>query len=407
MKAKLKISSACCFQILFFTLFSALSFQLSGLIFCHAWAESKALKMPRAVQKTVYDAQQAIKRQEYKKAEEYLKKYIKKHPQKKHYMVEFVLGNTLALMGKEKEALAHYQRSADLYPEYNFIWQNMGKIHFDLKQYEQAGDCFLKAYEIAEEKDPQRLYNAAVSYIMAGKGEKALPHLEYLASWSKKAPKIEWLEALVRVCIDLELEKKAFETIHVLLDRDENNPRWWKLLSQFYLRQNDYKKALAALTIHSYLIPEKKDDVMLLGDLASVAGAPLIAAKYYETALHGSNMPVCYKKLASAYIAAHRPAKALEALERGLKKNRNAKLGFMMGQVLYGEERFDNAYDAFAQSAGLDPKNGRAYLLMGYCALYMDKNDAAKTAFQKAERFPKQRKAAKKALRHICLISTN
>ena len=62
---------------------------------------------------------------------------------------------------------------------------------------------------------------------------------------------------------------------------------------------------------------------------------------------------------------------------------------------------FDKAYNAFNQSARIDPKSGRAYLMMGYCALQMDKKEAVRTAFQRASRFPEQKKMAKKLLEQL------
>ncbi|MBW2119506.1 MAG: tetratricopeptide repeat protein [Deltaproteobacteria bacterium] len=378
-----------------------LALSIMFLLCCPAWAETEAPKLTPAVRKTVYDAQQAMEKKEFLKAEKCLKKYVRKYPQKPHYLVEFTLGNALALMGKEREALSHYKASVDLYPDYAPIWQNMGKICFDLKQYEKAGDCLLKAYETGKKKDPSALYNVAVSYIMAGKEKKALPHLLYLSSGRAGLPKIEWLEAMLKVYMDLQLKEKAFELINRLIDKSGNDPRWWKMLAQFHLQQNDYKKALAALTIHSYLTPINKKNIMLLGDLASAVGVPLKAGEYYEKALNLSNSPANYEKLASAYIAAHKPAKAIQVLNMALKKKPASGLWFMMGQVLYQEENFDKAYNAFDQSARLDPGNGRAYLMMGYCALQTDRKDTARSAFQKASRFSKQRKMAKELLKQV------
>ena len=144
---------------------------------------------------------------------------------------------------------------------------------------------------------------------------------------------------------------------------------------------------------------------MLLGDLYNAVGVPLSAAAYYEKALTSGNNPAIYDKLASAYIGAHRPAKAIEVLDRALEKKPTSKLWFMMGQVLYEEEEFDKAYNAFNQSARIDPKNGRAYLMMGYCALQMDKKETARSAFQKATRFPRQRKIAKELLKQVASLS--
>lgn len=134
-------------------LLSVLAFQLSGLFFYPAWAETKAPELTYRIQKVVYTAQQAMEKKEYLKAEQCLWKYFKKHPQKPHYLVQFTMGNVLTLMGKEKEALSYYETSADLYPEYAPTWQNMGKIYFDIKQYEKAGDCLLKTYELVEKKN--------------------------------------------------------------------------------------------------------------------------------------------------------------------------------------------------------------------------------------------------------------
>ncbi len=388
--------SASCF------IFLAFSFDLSASL-CPAWAETGAPKLTPAVQKVVYEAQQLMEKKDYLKAEECLKEYIQEYPQKPHYLVEFTLGNVLALTGKNTEALSHYKTSAHLYPEYAPTWQNMGKVCFDLKRYEQAGDYLLKAYQMDKKSDLSSLYNVAVTYIMAKKERKALPHLEYLSSGDAGIPKTEWLEALLKVCMDLQLKEKAFQVIHRLLEKNGSDPRWWKILAQFHLQQSDYKAAVAALTVHSYLTCLKKQDIMFLGDLYNAVGVPLKAAAYYEEALNSinNNNPAIFEKLASAYIAAHRTAKAIEVLDRALEKKPTSGLWFMMGQVLYEQGNFDKAYNAFNQSARLNCKNGRAYLMMGYCALQMDKKEAARTAFQKATRFPKQRKVAKELLKQV------
>ena len=386
-------------------LLSAFSFQLIALLSFPAWAEAEAPKLTPAVQKAVYTAQQAMEKKDYLKAEECLKKFIKKNPKKSHYLVEFTLANALAVAGKDRDALPHYRAAANLYPGFAAAWQNMGKIYFDLKQYDEAGNCLLKAYELNEKKEHSLLYYAAVSYIMAKKERKALPHLERLVSGEIGAPKTEWLEALLKVCMDLQLKEKAFEVIHRLLEKNGNDPRWWKILAQFHLQESDYKPAVAALTVHSYLTFLKKQDIMLLGDLYNAVGVPLSAAAYYEKALTSGNNPAVYEKLASAYIGAHRPAKAIEVLDKALEKKPTSGLWFMMGHVLYEEENFDKAYNAFDQSARLNSKNGRAYLMMGYCALQMDKKETARSAFQKATRFPRQRKIAKELLKQVALLS--
>lgn len=354
-----------------YLLLSALSFQILAAIFCQARAESEAPRLTPVVQKVVYEARQLMEKKEYLKAKEYLENFIEENPQQRHYLVEFTLGNVLAMTGKNKEALLHYRDAVNLYPAFAAAWQNMGKLYFDLKQYDEAGDCFLQGHELNAEKDPDLLYYAAISYIMG------------------------------------ENEKKAFNMVQGLLNKNQNDPRWWKLLAKFHLEQNDYKNGLVALTVQSYLTAPDLQDYMLLADLSSAVGVPSKAAEYYQKALILENSPVNYEKLASAYIAAHKPRKAQEVLSRALEKKPTSKLWFMMGQVLYEDEEFDKAYKAFNQSVQADPKGGEAHLMMGYCALQMDRNDAARTAFQKAARFPKACEAAQQWLKQIASLARN
>ena len=389
-------------------LLSAFSFQLIALFSSPVWAESEAPKLTPGVQKVVYTAQQAMKEKNYDKAVQILEDFIKKCPKRNHYLVEFTLGNALSLSGKDQEALSHYQLAGKMYPECSYAWQNMGRIYFGQKRYGKAGDCLLKAHNVAQIRETSNLYYAAISYILAEEHNKALPHLRYLVSGEAGSPKIEWLEAFLQVCMELHMKDETFRAVNLLLDKNGDNPRWWKFLAHLYLLQNDYKKSVAALTIRSYLDPSiNRKDITLLGDLNNAIGVPAKAAQYYEQAanLKDDTKPSDYEKLASAYLAAHRPVKAREALKRALKKTQTFKLWFMLGQTLYEEEKRIDAYQAFSKAARLDHKDGKAHLMMGYCALQMGKTIMARKAFQKATRFPKQRKTAKEILKQIDLLS--
>ena len=367
-------------------------------------AKAEDQKLPWQVQEAVYKAQQAIIKKDYINAEKILKKFIEKR-KKSHYLIEFTLGNLLAQTDRKREALYHYKESTNLYPDYSDAWQNMGTTYFDLKQYEKAGNCFLRAYEINKKRHknkPDVLYYAAISYIMAKKERKALPHLQHLVSGKLGPPKTEWLQALLKVYIDLKLEERAFNIAYTLIDKEGDNPRWWKILAQLYLQKGDYKNAVAAFTIYSYLTPLNQEETMLLADLYYAIGLPLVAAKYYERAVtFKGDRPSYYEKLASAYIAAHRPDKAKDALNRALNIKPTSQLWFMIAQILYEREKFKEAYEALRKSTKLNPKKAEAWLLMGYCALHMDKKDLAREALKKASKFPKQKKMAKELLKQI------
>jgi tetratricopeptide (TPR) repeat protein len=360
-------------------------------------------EVSREVYEIVNKAQQMMKDEHYDKAEQILKHFIKTYPQKCHYLTEFTLANALSLSGKDNEALMHYRSTVALCPEFSYAWQNMGKIYFDIKQYIQAGDCILKGYEISETRDYSLLYFAAVSYCLAQEYKKALPHLTCLVSGEAGSPRVEWLEAFLQVCMELHLKDEAFRVVNLLLDKDGGNPRWWKILAQFHLQDNNYKEGVAALTIYSYLSPLKKDELLLLGNLSSTIGLPLKASHYYEQfiSMHEDVQPADYERLASAYLAGHRPAKAEDTLRWALKETPTFGLWSMLGYVFYEEEKFDEAYRAFEQASHINRKDGKIHLMMGYCALQSDEKEKARTAFQEAARYSKQKKQAKKMLKQL------
>ena len=359
------------------------------------------LKLPPEVHRALYKAQQLMNKKEYLKTTEELKKFIHKYPKKNHYLIEFTLGNALTMCGKKKEVVTHYLAALDLKPDYNPAWMNLGKIYYDLKEYQKAGNALIKGYETGEKKEPGTLFNACSAFLMADKKENAIPYLKVLVSGKLGSPKQEWVQSLLMVYIDLKLTKKAEQMLERLVDRYRDNPLWWRLSYQFYANQNDYEKAITSLIIYSYLTPLKRDEIILLGDLLGVIGLPLEAAGYYEKALKSNGKPEEYEKLISFLLAAHKLEKARKALNQALKKNPTAKLWALLGQINYKQEKYEDALQAFSQSAHLDPDNGEYPLMMGYCALQLEKKDKAMLALKKASQFPRQHKIARELLKQV------
>ena len=367
----------------------------------HSHEKDEGLKLPAAVHRVLYRAQQLTSKQDYVKGAEALKKFIHEHPGKNHYLIEFALGNALAMAERKKEAVTHYRAALELKPDYSPAWMNLGKTYYDLKQYELAGHALVKGYETSEEKEPGTLFNACSALLLADQKEKAMPYLEILVSGTLGPPEYEWVQSLLMLYIDLKLTEKAEQMLKRLVDKDADNPLWWRLTYQFYANQNDYQKAATYLIIYNYLEPLKRDEILLLGNLFAAIGIPLQAARYYEQALESGGKPEEYERLISFLVAGHRLEKARETTKRALKKSPTAKLWSLLGQIYYKQERHDDAFEAFSQSARLDPENGEYWLMMGYCAIQLEDKDKAFSALKKASQFPRQRKIAKELLEEV------
>jgi len=131
--------------------------------------------------------------------------------------------------------------------------------------------------------------------------------------------------------------------------------------------------------------------------LYAVIGVPLKAAAYYERAYSADTEPVPaeYKKLASAWLAAHEPEAARATLQTALAAHPTTVLWALQGDVEYIARDFTAALSAFSNSTELDPEFGRGYLMMGYCALELGETEAARRHLSRAAEFPDQAAAAR------------
>jgi tetratricopeptide (TPR) repeat protein len=372
-----------------------------------AVAETKPDKLTTDEQRVLYGAQEAVKIKDYATAEKLLSSFIKQQSGTVHYRVEFALGNTLAMAGKTEAALHHYRAATDLYPADAAVWQNMGKVCYELEKYKSAGNSLVRAYELMTPKSPRLSYQAAVAYMLAGKSKIARPLLERLVSGDKAVSKPVWVEALLKVYLDLGHKKKALKLVRGLLKKEGDQPKLWRILTRLYADRGDYKNAAAALSVYSSLTSVSQKEIKLLGDLYQMAHVPLKAARQYEKIIaKGGTKPVDYEKTASAYMAAHYTEKAMGVLTRGLNHQPTSTMWQMLGSIHYEKEAYQKAYEAFKKCAQIDLKNAVAHLMMGYCALQLDKMPTAKDAFIQATRFPGQRKEAERMLQEINRLQT-
>ncbi len=353
--------------------------------------------------RVLYEAQQLIDRKEYEKAGRILEKFIEEYPKQDHCFVEFTLANAFYFTGNKEGSLAHYRTAVRLDPAFGPAWVNLGQVAYDLKQYGLAAQALAEGFARAEaeEKNPDLLYYAAVAHILDGHPERASPILEALVSGRHGDPAREWFQALLNTYLDLNQEKKAENLIEQMMQRYGDQPETWKLFYQFEVNRQNYKTAAVALTVYSYLRPLSREEAALLADLYAAIKVPLLACAYYEEAFASGASPEEYERLASAYLSAHRTGQARRVLTGALKSEPTPNLWSLVGDLDYMEEDYEGAYYAFEESARLDPKEGRAYLMMGYCALQSHKKKQAAEALQKAKAFPKQRKLATRLLEGI------
>lgn len=353
--------------------------------------------------RVLQEAHRAIDRKEYEKAVRILERFIEKYPKQNHFLVEFTLANALYYAGDKEQSLARYRAAVEMNPEYGPAWVNLGQVAYDLERYGLAADALAKGFARTEkeQRNPDLLYYAAVAHILDENREKALPILEALVSGKYGEPDKEWYQALLNVYLNLNRLERAEGLLRQIMARYGSDPETWRLAYQLQVNRMNYKTAAVALTIYSYLKPLTRDEAILLGDLYAAIHVPLLASAHYERAFAAGASPEEYERLAAAYVSAHRPGEARQVLSEALEKSPSASLWSLVGDLNYMEEDYEGALFAFEESARLDPQEGRAYLMMGYCALEAGRKDQAHQALEKAEGFPGQRQPARQLLRSL------
>ncbi len=212
-----------------------------------------------------------------------------------HYYIDFMLGNYyMALSGHaepdnlqlkkkyRKKAAVSYRNAVTKNPNLSPCWLNLAKCLYELNQMSMAAKAFVKGYETGGKKDGMYLYYASICFAEAKDNKNAIKYAVFL---TKKYP----------------LE-----------------PKWWKALSSFYLRNNQLKKGLAALVSYGYLTPLRHDQISLAADLYLNLDIPLQAAFYYEKLLRDKKDKKTINKIVYAYIQAGDTEKAIEWIDKGL-----------------------------------------------------------------------------------------
>jgi tetratricopeptide (TPR) repeat protein len=343
--------------------------------------------VPRKGRLALFKAQEKKSKGDFEGAAEILGKFVEKNDDV-HFLIHYNYGNTLLSIDNPEEALQQYQASVDLEPRFWQGWLNLGETAYNLEQYPRAAEAIMSGYRLSPERNPRLLYFAAAAYLMAEAPEKSKPLLEELVFEDRDEPKLDWYRALIMSCIELEDTEGGRRAADRMLEVFPDNPDAWKLAFQYHASNQDYRRAAVAMTVKGYLEPLERNEMMMLGSLYTAIEVPWIATSYYEQAVASESSPEDFEKLASVYMAAHEPQKALETLERALSEGPTAKLWSLLGDLYYMEGDYEKAYESYASCYGLDPMSGRSLLMMGFCALELGNPDDAAVHLEKAVDFP-------------------
>jgi tetratricopeptide (TPR) repeat protein len=337
--------------------------------------------LPGAARRALFRARGFLQDNQPERAVEVLETYLRENNGADYPVLRSYLAAGLAQVGRTEDALAEYQRLVQADPGDVQSWLRIGELAYGLQRYADAANAFLAGQRLLPADPPGAaagaLYYAAISLLAGGDASRALPILEDLVSGRRGRPEFDWYRSLIAAQLDQGRSADAEAAIASMLQQFGDDPRAWLLVAQCAAQQGDYRHAAGAFTLVGYLRPLSANERIQLGDLYVAAGVPLEAAGLYEGALADSSSATMIERLASAYLAAHRPDAAAAVLEQALHKSPAGRLWLMLGEIRYTQGRYAAAYETLRQAATLLPGRGRVQLLLGYCAVELGRREEA------------------------------
>ncbi|PIE43258.1 MAG: hypothetical protein CSA50_06140 [Gammaproteobacteria bacterium] len=347
--------------------------------------------------RVIYTAGQAAEKKDRAKALELLEKFQQDHPDQHHYLLFANLANSYAAEGKYQQALGAYQKALKQCSTDVTLWQNQASVAWALKRYQLAADSLQHVWNL--QPSDELLFNLALARMHTGEKQSALKLLEEVLDRTASTEYMDRVDTFIGLCLELDQFNRALASLDRWQERLEGQARFWYLRAIVHVRSNNHVKAAACLEVFSTFAPLKNTDKRLLADLLLQSSAPLRAAVLYEEML--KNKPGdkdLLEQLVIAYRVGVRPRQALKAVKKLIKVSKTAQSLRDKGDICFQLERYEEAYNAYADLARIGDKSGSTYLYQAYSALRLKRHQDARRALQKALKYKKQRKEARRIL---------
>ena len=316
-------------------------------------------------------------------------------------LLGFVAGNLNFKLGNYRKAAGLYRQVVTAAPEFGQALENYGAALLQIEDYREANRVFLQAAAVLPEKSSQLKYKAAVAAIYAGDYKQARSLLVVLTG-TPYPPPAAWLKALIQVDWQLSETQAALKTAVRLVDLYPDEIAHWRLYGQVAVAAGSWRKALSAykvLQVEGHItLKERKLLAVIYQRLDLWAEAAEILAEIYAERLPEARE---LKQLTDLYRRTGQTEKALETLNRRQQLYPDPMNIFEQGEILYAAGRYREAADIFLSLDKIPEKDGRQYLMAGYCAWNLDDFTAAAGAWQRAAGYPAWQKQAQDLLRNL------
>lgn len=277
---------------------------------------------------------------------------------------------------KAKEIFSKGLKSS---PDYAALHLNLGVAYLQVEEYEQAGDCFIKASVLEPQSSSATLYiySAAQCFYFAQKYSKSLDTVKNVLGHALLKP--DWVNLAAVNCMQMNKWGEAEQYLMRLVEMEPGRRQNWKSLAYSRLRLNKHNTAAAALDIAARL-PEVSDrDHKELSGMYRHANAPILGLEVEKLLPASQEKEKIY---ISSLLKANRQDKLIEYVGGLIAKKPAPELYLIKGTAHYRLGELQSAQRAFHAGATIKGKEKeRCHLLEGMVAWERRDWKSAKSAF--------------------------
>lgn len=357
-----------------------------SLCLLFAAAAMAAPKFTAAEGKVLNETQKLIEAQNYGEAYNKISAYINANkPEKAEF---YQLLGTVHYFRKEfSKAYDAYLRSFKLDGKNADVAQNLGSVAYELGRYGDAGKYLEEAYKLAKNKTTDMCYNAASAYYLGKQYKNAARMCQILINNRSVFQKTAYVELAAISLAESQQYDAAKKLMQEALRQNPNNMRFWQILANVSLSQNDYVTLAMALEVSYALEPPQANKWVELGNVYIYINAPARALLCYQKGYGNTSDINNLRRMSQTAFQAGLFERGIEYLDKAIAVAQDEELSRLhadKGYYLYDRGKWARAIDEFRKCLQTDVSGAHSDVLLfiGYAQVELNQIEAAKATFK-------------------------
>lgn len=324
-------------------------------------------------------------------------------------VVQQTLGYLYSSQERYKKATVLFSRALDskALPDKvsHDLRYNLGQLFLADGEYKQGIALLEKWFNTEKSPNNNTHVLMATAYYQVKNYKRTVEHIGIAISNDTLA-KESWYQVLLSAHLQQKQYKSAIKVLVQLITRYPYKEGYWSQLSGLYLQQDKEFRALSVKMLEKRLEVGDPKTLMNLINMYHYLHIPYKSAQILKTGMDDGiiiNNLKNLNDLADSWVAAKEFKQAAEVLKKLTTIDSSGQSDLKYGRVLFDLAHWKSAAEALSNSVAKlkGEKAGQAFILLGMTQFQLGNLAQAKTIFNKAVKFKKQRNQAGRWLQHI------